>query len=81
MTLMPVKNFLCSKCGVFVKSKSTPHTFGCSIGGNFHSWRNLGLEGNKGFFCEACKTLVHTEEVPTKFGCPSQGFHDWKNLF
>jgi hypothetical protein len=78
---MPVKNYLCSKCGVLIKSKSTPQTCGCENGENFHSWRDLGVEGDKGFYCKSCLILVHTKDTPTKLGCPSQGFHVWENLF
>ncbi|MBI2271083.1 MAG: hypothetical protein HYU69_12125 [Bacteroidetes bacterium] len=81
MKTMPVKNFLCSKCGTLVKSKSTPNNFGCLKGGNFHSWRDLGHEGEKGFYCKGCLTLIHSNDIPTKFGCPNEGFHDWEKIF
>jgi rubrerythrin len=37
---MAMKNYMCKKCGVLVKSNSTPQSSTCPSGGT-HTWRKL----------------------------------------
>lgn len=78
--MMALKNFLCGKCGILIKSKTKPSDIGCKKGGNFHSWRNLGEEGEKTFHCTGCLIRVNLKDTPTKFGCSKKEYHTWEIL-
>lgn len=74
-----MRNYQCAKCGVSIKSNTSPSPSGCPKGG-FHQWFDLGEVGNDNYQCKKCGTLVQSKSHPSPSGCPNGGFHQWNKL-
>jgi hypothetical protein len=76
-----MKNYQCIKCGVILKSVSTPNFYGCTADGNYHNWNDLGEVGGRNYQCKKCGILIQSEHTPNFDRCTADGnYHNWNDL-
>ena len=71
--------FQCKYCGQIVKSIISPSSLKCDVD-LYHSWGDLGLEGDTFYECKKCDTLVNLSAVPSFLNCPARNNHTWKKV-
>ena len=71
--------FQCKYCGQIIKSLINPSSLKCDVG-FYHSWGELGVEGNTTYECEKCATNVKLLTAPSSLNCPSGNKHIWKKI-